>query len=478
MHITYMDYFLKALAGEKSRLIHSFEKIFFTHVLIAATLTSYASGGIEAGSDIGQVEITAVSYLKKGDKYTSNNSEKTAAADIVLVYASAKSPSKVKIAIALPKPERWNGRWLSLGNGGIGSQLSAEAAANAAAYGFAAAHCNLGTSPLDKPDFKQMIKDFGHEAVFKMTYAGLKLAESFYGRKPSYSYYVGGSTGGQEGLSLAERHPELIDGVVVYFPVTNRTRLHARMAFENLILSPKNYFTDSEILKITESIVSQNKAFEPENSKPYLQFPEYARVDYSKLDFLSAEQVEVLKKLHSKLPYLNAEKNICWPAPPSSEIADGGKTLKKGFPCWFPKWVYGEKINDKNFDLNDYFLKLENMFAEDMNALPNLKPFFEKGGKLLILQGKLDTIVPAEYVKEYYRELCNNIGGYQKTMESARLFLIPGAWHGNFKSDISAYIRGWVEENKAPEKIEVEVDYLGKKYSETLFPYSPDKGAK
>ena len=136
----------------------------------------------------------------------------------------------------------------------------------------------------------------------------------------------------------------------------------------------------------------------------------------------------------------------------------GGKTLKKGFPCWFPKWVYGEKINDKNFDLNDYFLKLENMFAEDMNALPNLKPFFEKGGKLLILQGKLDTIVPAEYVKEYYRELCNNIGGYQKTMESARLFLIPGAWHGNFKSNISAYIRGWVEENKAPEKIEVEVE--------------------
>ena len=50
-------------------------------------------------------------------------------------------------------------------------------------------------------------------------------------------------------------------------------------------------------------------------------------------------------------------------------------------------------VPDVNFDGD--LKKVEDLFAGDCNALPNLETFNKLGHKLIIIQGKLDTVVPA-----------------------------------------------------------------------------------
>ena len=56
------------------------------------------------------------------------------------------------------------------------------------------------------------------------------LAERMYGAGPSYTYYIGGSQGGREGLTVAQRYPDDYDGVVATVPILN---------FSTLMLAPE-----------------------------------------------------------------------------------------------------------------------------------------------------------------------------------------------------------------------------------------------
>lgn len=64
------------------------------------------------------------------------------------------------------------------------------------------------------------------------------------------------------------------NGIAVLYPVTNRTRLHARFAYERKMLAPKAYFTLQEIDKISDAIVAQNRGNVGEYpERDYLETP-------------------------------------------------------------------------------------------------------------------------------------------------------------------------------------------------------------
>ena len=429
--------------------------------------------------DLGSFEITRIREVNSPADLGLKNAGGARSGNLVVcVEISAKkdSDSRVKMNIALPLAENWNKIYLANGNGGIGNKTSAEQAYQNALGGYAASHNDLGTEDWkNNPNLKSVVADFGNRAIYNTALVSKKIIAAYYGQNPKYCYYSGGSTGGQEGLSLAERHPEMFDGIAVFFPVTNRTRLHTRFAYERKVLSPKSYFTPKEIENISEAIVAQNRGNAgeyPDKDYPFLKYPENAKCDYSKLTFLSPEQIDVLKKIHDTVKNSHGDY-ITVGLVSSAELADNGKSLTKGYTG---DWIYpmalgaAYSVPDVNFDSD--LKKVEDLFAQDSNALPNLESFNKLGHKLIIVQGKLDTIVPAQYVREYYDAAASRNGGIEKTRDFARIFFVPGMWHGNMANcSPLAYVRDWVENGVAPQTIDIGVRFKGHLYQQKVDVY-------
>ena len=54
---------------------------------------------------------------------------------------------------------------------------------------------------------QQAALDFEFVAIGRVAVLAKQIIESYYGRPPSHSYYVGCSTGGREAMLMAERYP-------------------------------------------------------------------------------------------------------------------------------------------------------------------------------------------------------------------------------------------------------------------------------
>jgi feruloyl esterase len=64
-----------------------------------------------------------------------------------------------------------------------------------------------------------------HNAISIFTPAAKAVIKNYYGKAADYAYYRGCSTGGAQGFSLAEFHPDLFDGIIAGCPANHFTHL-------------------------------------------------------------------------------------------------------------------------------------------------------------------------------------------------------------------------------------------------------------
>src|SRR5204862_6915600 len=64
----------------------------------------------------------------------------------------------------------------------------------------------------------QATLDFEFLAIGRLAVMAKQVIESYYGRPPAHSYYVGCSTGGREAMLMSQRYPLYFDGVVAGAP--------------------------------------------------------------------------------------------------------------------------------------------------------------------------------------------------------------------------------------------------------------------
>ena len=120
------------------------------------------------------------------------------------VATSARSGIKAEVWL----PEKWTGRFLSTGNGGIGGCIQYEDLEYAASLGFATVGTNNGhdgmggESFLNNPD---VIEDYVYRAVVTGARLGKKISNTFYSAPHSKSYYLGCSTGGRQVCAVVSR---------------------------------------------------------------------------------------------------------------------------------------------------------------------------------------------------------------------------------------------------------------------------------
>src|SRR6266567_7248445 len=144
------------------------------------------------------------------------------------------SDSHIAFEVWLPL-ENWNGKLAGVGNGGWAGTItyagpSPATLADQVRRGYAVASTNTGHGG-NGGDARfayghpERLVDFGWRAVHEMTVAAKAVAQTFYGRPPQHTYWIGCSTGGKQALTEAQRFPADYDGIVAGAPASNWTPL-------------------------------------------------------------------------------------------------------------------------------------------------------------------------------------------------------------------------------------------------------------
>jgi hypothetical protein len=413
------------------------------------------------------------------------------------------SGDRIKVFIGLPV-KGWNGRFRGNGGGGfLGG--SAGSLRGPVAQGFAAGATDTGheggsgSFALDANGRLnwQLIQDNAYLGIHEMTVVGKALTQAYYGKAPRYSYFVGGSTGGRQGLNEAQRFPLDYDGIVSGCPAINWHRfLPGDLWPQVVMVAAKNFVPKAKLDAATAAAVAACDASDGVTDG-VIDDPTRCAYDPKMLvgtkvgdsTFTEAD-ADVVRKI--------------WEGPRGQDGAFLWHGLARGTDLFALAGTGGSPLTGKPFgiplDWFRYFL-LQNpqwdwttltpagfellwkQSVEQYGAVigsddPDLAPFRDRGGKIIIYHGLSDQLIPANGTIDYYKRVQQQMGGAEKTAQFARLFLAPGVDHG-FRGagptptgQNEAIVR-WVEEGKAPDQLMAERrDPNGKVVgTRPLFPY-------
>lgn len=481
-------------------------------------------------AEIAQLEvpnavITAATEVSAGAQQFIQSEGYPTPIDVTLPYdifrvqgtAMPTSDSSINFELWIPASS-WNQKLMAFGNGGYSGSMGRAYSAMALQLerGYATL---IGDSGHDTEDMMfivghpEKMADWGYRSVHAITVAAKYILEQSQGTLPLYSYYQGCSTGGGQGLAEAQSYPEDFDGILAGAPGNNRMRLN--IAFLNMFLANHNFndnttpiiplSTDTSLpaeqrnklpmiqAKVIESCDSLDGVTDGILDDPRLCVsPDFDENDLlcsgaDAADCLTTEQVTALKNLHTGpldlRPTVNnvANPNYNEPIyqfPKGSEASMYYYMGLSGEPArtdFWRYWVFGDPYWDWwTFDFNrDFTYALQTVSPEVDNTDPDLKPFRDRGGKIIIYNGWADGIVSATDTALYYDEVVETVGGtgptaYEDTQIFARLFLVPGMGHcsGGFcpatsgqdgtllasaQTDFILALENWVENGIAPD---------------------------
>ncbi len=411
------------------------------------------------------------------------------------------SDSHITLEVWMPA-SGWNGKFLGIGNGGFAGAVSYPALAAAVSRGYAAAATDTGHRAggqdarwaLDHPE---KIVDFGYRAIHETAVKGKAVAQAFFGKAASKSYFVSCSNGGRQALMEAQRFPEDYDGIVAGAPANYWTKLLISAAWgAKALAEPGAYIPSSKLPALQTAVRSACDGIDGLKDG-LLDDPSRCRFDPASIQCksddgdscLTGPQVAALRKIYSG-PLDGMGKSLFPSISPGGEAEPGG---------WGP-WITGAAperssmyafstqffknmvFSDSNWDYKTFDVDRDGAIATKkmgpiLNSVdPDLRRFHARGGKLILYHGWCDAAIPAQNSIDYYNSVVKKLGA-KRTGEFVRLFLAPGVQHcgggsapnsfgqagpsgGDPDKDVSAALERWVEQDVAPERI-VAAQYKG-----------------
>ncbi|MBQ9726012.1 MAG: tannase/feruloyl esterase family alpha/beta hydrolase [Kiritimatiellae bacterium] len=347
--------------------------------------------------------------------------------------------SEIRVEVALPPPERWCGRLVGIGNGGGGGWLPSRELGAHLRRGRATTTTDLGTkrdaarAGVGNPE---VWKDFGHRATHLAMVAGRALAASLYGRPPRFVYFLGGSTGGQQGMMLAQRHPADCDAVIAAVPAHARTALHAYFLWNWRALHRADgslLFTDAQERGWHEAALA---AFAPGErlERARGRFVSDPRWTPALLEdalrraaagdpSLTPAHLDALRRLVGGPRHAVTGRRIHGGLPPGGPLAPSSGNL------WIFGWVFGESFDPWRFDFGADFDRYEAALAPDLDAeSADLDAFRARGGRMIVYSGTSDSCVPWHATAAWHDRVVARYGA-EAARSFCRYYLLPGREH-------------------------------------------------
>jgi len=171
---------------------------------------------------------------------------------VIATVTHPPADNQIKVFIALPR-KSWNGRFMGTGGGGYagGSSNSLDApakrgyAVGATDTGNPEGTANFAVDSHGKPTWQRM-RDNAYIGIHDMTIVGKRLTEVFYRKTPRYSYFFGGSTGGRQALTEAQRYPQDYDGILGLSPAIARDRYVPAQLWPQVVMHEAGDFLSKE----------------------------------------------------------------------------------------------------------------------------------------------------------------------------------------------------------------------------------------
>ena len=391
-----------------------------------------------------------------------------------------------KIGVVYRLPTKWNGKLVGFGGGGWAGNVRPETAQAALNAGYAAAQTDGGhpspgsgdtswVAPGGKPD-EVALQDFSHRAVHQMTVVGKQIVAARYGKPQSKAYFQGCSTGGRMALMEAQRYPEDYDGIIAGAPVYT-LRVQAAEIWRDQIFTRPGAAITAEQGKmvhaaslaacdgadgIKDGIVTDPRAckFDPATVQ--------CKAGQSGDQCLTPAQVDAVRKAYTT--FRAGNQVTVYQLGRGSEDAWGGFTniSNKAGPPARNLGLRAAMFGDAGFDFGTFDPVKDTVKARQSPlagyyeaANPDLTPFINRGGKLILWHGFDDPGPSALATVEYYDSVEKTTGGKvgaKKLDDSFRFFLAPGVYHcsggpGADRFDMIAAMDNWVEKAEAPTRI-------------------------
>ncbi len=468
-----------------------------------------------------------------------------AVCSVGLDVSSNGNPKQSQIAIAVLLPEgklgtasktAWNGRFLGTGNGGFAGAVATSTlgfglipAYAVTGKTYVVANTDMGTgllfncnglfcgskegveiTPTQTPGGlygdPAAIVDFGYGATHLMTVAGRALTGIFYDAKPSYSYFHGCSTGGQQALMEAQRFPNDYDGILAGSPAYDRTHLHisGSALFEATHFGPvdskglpDSYLTN-EALALGHAGVLAACAGKDGGlaTDTFLTKPAMCKFDATALQCTGAAgEVPCTDPLGTSCSCLKPNQatamNRLWEGardtsnralypgyergtedPTAALGASTTQALSEPAFDSLEYWALGPDFSWKSLFKNthspqgeisgkieaiDATRVGENSFADVLNANnANLSAFNAHGGKLIMYAGYEDPLIPSASTIDYYNQALTDD---PNTPNYAALYLAPGMWHCSGGPGVNAF--GNLSGNLPPVPTSIGDDIMG-----------------
>jgi feruloyl esterase len=401
----------------------------------------------------------------------------------------------IRFEVWMPSND-WNGKFQLVGNGGTAGVISYSAMAAALTRGYATASTDTGhvssgsfdsTWALGRPD---LVADFGYRGTHVTAVNGKAITQAYYGHRPNYSYYVGCSKGGQQGLMEAQRFPEDFDGLIAGDPANNWTRFYAGSHLWYSIATlkdPESYIPASKTALLGNATRAACDAIDGVVDG-VIDDPRKCKFDPAVLTCSAGQdpatcftpkQVQAIKNIWSGVRTPSGEV-VHPPLVPGAEDGPGG------WAAWttgsapftglhflaadgFFRYMVFENPSYDPFTFN-FGSDLDFALAKVGPALdavdPDLSALNRSNAKLIVYHGFSDPDISPLNSINYFESVVaftakkhdDRHAALARTNEFFRLFMVPGMQHcaggpGPNNFDMLTVLENWVEKAAAPTRV-------------------------
>ncbi|KAK7415702.1 Feruloyl esterase [Neonectria punicea] len=439
-------------------------------------------------------KVNFTDFVAAGTNLTAPSTHETCAAfdsaldfDLCRVKLYKSTSEKSGITLETWLPADWSGRFLSVGNGGLGGCISYTDIAYAAARGFAAVGTNNGhDGNTGLPFYKnrEVLEDFAYRALHTGVVVGKEITKAFYGKKHTKSYYLGCSTGGRQGFKEAHDFPNDFDGIIAGAPAFDFGNLQAWSGrFYSITGTPGSptFLTSDLWALVVKDVLKQCDGLDG-HLDGIIEDPDLCQYRPESLicgkkqtkNCLTGTQARVVRDVFS--PLYHATGTMLYPR--LQPGANSTASLWSGTPFqysvdWWRYVIYNDPSWGPELTLDDIEVakKVDTFGINTWNG--NLSKLRDRGSKILHYHGLEDPVITSDNSARYYNHVSRTMGLRSEELDNFyRYFRISGMSHcgggtgafniGNSQVDLageepegnvlSAMVQ-WVEEGIAPDYV-------------------------